>query len=208
MQLTIFGGSGKTGKHLVEQALAAGHAVKALVRTPAKVSIQHPQLSLIQGDVLDSLKVDETIAGADAVLSVLGPANNKPDFIISRGMEHILSAMRQHQVRRLIISAGAGVRDPQDKPKLIDHFFGAVLKLVSGNVVADMQQVVAKVRTSDRDWTVVRVPMLTDQAPQGRYKVGYVGDIDPRLSRADMAAFMLQQVQETRYVRQAPAISN
>lgn len=208
MKVAIFGGTGKTGQHLVQQALAAGHEVIALARSPARMTVQHENLTVVQGDLLDSARVEQAIAQADAVLSVAGPADNQPTFTISRGMDHILAAMQRHGVRRLIISAGAGVRDPRDRPKLIDRFFGALLNIVSKNVVADMKQAVEKVRASDRDWTVVRVPMLTDQPAQGTLKAGYVGDISPRLARADMAAFMLQQLESDTYVRKAPAISN
>lgn len=208
MKLAIFGGTGKTGQHLVKQALEAGHEVSVLARTPSKLNIQHENLSVVQGDIQDASRVAETIQGADAVLSVLGPRSNKPELAISRGTDHILNAMRAANVRRLILSTGAGVRDPKDKPGLIDRFFGLLLSLVSKNVLADMKQTIDKVRASGLDWTVVRAPMLTDQPAQGNLKVGYVGDTSPRLSRADMAAFMLRQVEEDTHLHKAPAISN
>lgn len=208
MKLAIFGGTGKTGQHLVKQALDAGHDVVALARTPSKFTAQHDRLHIVQGDILQADCVAETIQGADAVLSVLGPSSNKPDFAISQGTDHILDAMQAHNVRRIIISAGAGVRDPLDKPKLIDKIAGAAIRLISKNVVADMEGVVEKVRASDRDWTIVRVPMLTDGDASGKLKVGYVGDITPRITRADMAAFMLKQVTEETHIQKAPAISN
>ena len=208
MKLAIFGGTGKTGQHLINHALKDGHEVVALARTPSKVTVKSDRLRVIQGDILDVASVEAAIQGADAVLSVLGPSNNKPDFTISKGMDNILSAMGKHGVRRLIISAGAGVRDPQDQPKLIDKIAGFALKVISRNVVADMQAVVDKVRASDRDWTIVRVPMLTDEPSRKTLKVGYVGDISPRISREDMAVFMLRQVQDDTHLRKAPAISN
>ncbi|GAB4521836.1 MAG: NAD(P)H-binding protein [Anaerolineae bacterium] len=208
MKVAVFGGTGKTGQHIVEQALAAGHEVVALARTPSKFTHQHPNLTVVQGDITQVDCVEKVIQGTDAVVSVLGPSSNKPEFTISKGTDHMLAAMRKHNVRRIIISAGAGVRDPKDKPKMVDRVFGALLNIVSKNVVADMKQVVDKVRSSDRDWTVVRVPMLTDQEPQGTLKVGYVGDITPRIARADMAAFMLQQLDNPTYIHKAPAISN
>ncbi len=208
MKIAIFGGTGKTGQHLVRQALDAGHDVVLLARTPSHVAMQHENLSVNQGDIQDAACVDETIKGVDAVISVLGPRSNKPEFAITKGFDNILNAMQRHNVRRLILSAGAGVRDPQDRPKPIDHFFGFLLNLLSKNAVEDMKQVVQKVRQSDRDWTVVRVPMLTDDPAQRTLKVGYVGDISPRLSRADMAAFMLKQLDDPTYLKKAPAISN
>jgi len=208
MKLAVFGGTGKTGQHVVKQALDTGHEVVALARTPSKFTNQHDRLHVVQGGILDAACVEEVIAGADAVVSVLGPSNNKPEFTISKGTDNILNAMQKHGVQRLIISAGAGVRDPQDKPGVIDRIAGFLIKTFSKNVVADMEQVVQKVRASDRNWTVVRAPMLTDQPAQGNLKVGYVGDITPRLSREDMAAFILQQLNDDAWVNKAPAISN
>ncbi len=208
MKVAIFGGTGKTGQHLVKQALEAGHEVILLVRNPTKVSTRHEKLTVLVGDILDASRVEKAVQGVDAVISVLGPSTNTPELIISKGVDHILNAMRQNNVARLIISAGAGVRDRHDKPKPIDYFFGWLLHLFSKNAVEDMKQVVEKVRHSDREWTVIRVPMLTDQPAQGSLKVGYVGDISPRLSRVDMAAFMLKQLDDNTYLRQAPAISN
>jgi putative NADH-flavin reductase len=208
MKLAIFGGTGRTGQHLVTQALDGGYEVAALVRTPSRLALEHEKLQVVTGGILDRNCVEQVIQGADAVLSTLGPSSNKPEFTISQAMEHILHAMEKHNVRRIILSAGAGVRDPHDRPGLIDQLASFLLNILSKNVVADMKQVVEKVRASDRDWTVVRVPMLTDQPAQGTLKVGYVGDISPRLSRADLAAFILQQVEDDNHVHKAPAISN
>ena len=208
MRIAIFGGTGKTGLHLVQQALDAGDEVVALARTVSKLTISHQHLKIVQGDILDAAGIEQTIQGVDTVLSLLGPKDNKPTFTISQGTAHILSAMKKHNVQRIIVVAGAGVRDPNDKPKLIDHFFGLLLSVLSKNAVADMKRAIDLVRQSDLDWTVVRVPMLTDQPRQDSLKIGYVGDITTRLSRADMAAFVLKQVRDKTYIGKAPAISN
>lgn len=208
MKLAIFGATGKAGQYLTEHALKQGHAVTVLARTPAKVTIQSPNLRVVEGDILDAASVEAAVQGADAVLSVLGPASNKPELIISRGMRNILHAMHKHGVSRLVLSAGAGIRDPRDRPGLIDRIVGLALGILSKNVVADMQATVDLVRSSDLDWTIVRVPMLTDQPAQNTLKIGYVGDISPRLAREDLAIFMLKQIQDSTHIRQAPAISN
>lgn len=209
MKLAVFGGSGRTGQHLIQQALDAGHSVTALARTPSKIGIQHPHLTIIPGDILDPASVEQAISGADAVLSVLGPSANRPDYVITKGTRHILNAMQKLNVRRLIISAGAGVPDPNDDPQLINHVISFLLNVFSRHVVADMLQVVDLVRQSDRDWTIVRVPMLTDQPRSGQIRVGWVGKgTGPRLARADLAAFMLQQLEQDTFIRQAPVISN
>lgn len=209
MNITIFGATGKTGAHLVEQALLAGHTVSALVRTPSKLARASARLTVIQGDIGDAVQVAQAIQGADAVISVLGPASNAPDFAVSRGTANIIAAMQAQGVRRLIVSTGAGVRDPNDAPKFFDNAIVAVLQIVSKNVYADMKRTVELVCASDRDWTIVRVPMLTNDTPKGNVRVGYVGkDIGTRLTRADLADFLLKQLQDHTYVRQAPAVSN
>lgn len=209
MKLTIFGATGKTGLHLGQQALDAGHEVTAYVRTPSKLTLQHSRLMIVQGDILDAAQVDCAVKGANAILSVLGPSSNRPEFIVSRGMQHILNAMQTHHVRRLVISAGAGVPDPADRPGLLHHAISLILHLAAHNVAEDMTRVVKTVRESDRDWTIVRVPRLTDEPARGTLRIGSVGKgTGTALTRRDMATFMLNQVDGTQYLYQAPVISN
>lgn len=209
VRIAIFGASGRTGQHLVKQALIQGYEVTALVRTPAKFSLQHPQLTVIHGDIGDATAVSRAVSGTQAVISVLGPTSNAPDFAVSRGMQHILDAMRQHGVKRLIVSTGAGVGDPADAPRFINRLITWLLKMASKNVYLDMVKTAALVRASDRDWTIVRVPMLTDAPETGQIKTAYVGKgMGMRITRGDMAHFMLKQIEDLTYLRQAPAISN
>jgi putative NADH-flavin reductase len=209
MNITVFGGTGKTGQHVVQQALAAGHAVTLLVRNPAKVTIQNPHLHVVPGELQDTAQVLEAVSGADAVISALGPSTNKPVMEISKGMTNIVAAMRQKGVKRLIVTAGAGVRDPLDAPKFADNLIVLALKTFNGNVYEDMRQVTEQVKASGLDWTIVRGPMLTDDPPQGKVRAGGVGkDIGTRLARADFATFLLQQVNDPTWMCKAPAISN
>jgi putative NADH-flavin reductase len=209
MKLAVFGATGRTGKLLVAQALEAGHDVVAFARTPSKLGIKHERLTVVQGDVQDTELVVTAVTGTDAVLSVLGPVSNEPTYEVSQGMAHILAAMEQHGVRHLVQSVGAGVGDPNDRPGLFDRAIRVVLKLASRHVYEDMVRVAEAIRASDLDWTLVRVPMLTDDPATGDVKVGYLGQgVGPRLSRADLAAFLLKEAQDPAYLRQAPVISN
>lgn len=209
MKITVFGASGTTGKHVVEQALGAGHQVIAFARAASKLGVENPNLTVVQGDISEGAAVERAIAGTDAVISVLGPTSNTAERTVTNGMKHILAAMKKHGVRRLVVSTGAGVRDAQDAPGLFDTAMGALVKTVSRNVYNDMLGVVECVRASDCDWTVVRVPMLTNDPPSGRIRVAYVGKgMGRKIGRADLADFMVRQVTDLTYVRQAPAISN
>jgi putative NADH-flavin reductase len=209
MKLAIFGSTGRTGQHLLRMALEEDHQVVALARDPAKLLVQNENLTVIRGSLKDADCIHRVVAGVDAVLSVLGPTSNQPTFEISQGMQMILNAMKGNGVKRLVISAGAGVGDPQDAPKPFNQVMNMLLKAAAKNVYEDMLQMVSLVRESDLDWTVVRVPMLTDDTATGQIKMGMVGKgMGPRISRADLAAFMLQQAKSREFIRQAPAISS
>jgi putative NADH-flavin reductase len=209
VSITIFGATGGAGHHLVEQALVAGYEVVAFARTPSRLGIQHERLEVVQGDVQNIQQVERVVAGSEAVLSVLAPTSNKPDFQITTGTQNIVAAMEKHDLRRLIVSAGAGVSDPNDEPKLFNKMITLLLKLFSQHVYEDMKRTVATVRASNLDWTIVRVPMLNDGPQIGHVRVGYVGKgVGARLSRADLAAFILKELKQGNYLHQAPVISN
>jgi putative NADH-flavin reductase len=209
MKLTIFGASGRTGIPLVEQALVAGHQVTAFVRSPAKFPLQHEHLTVIQGDVLDSVAVAQAIVGADAVLSVLGHTQGSPKTMQTQGIQHIIAAMRQQGVRRLVSLTGAGIRAPQDRPKLVDHLIGFLLKTLARDVAADAAAHVEAIRQSGLDWVVVRGPRFTDGPHTGHYRVGWVGvNTGTMVTRAHLADFMLKQVTDNTYLHQMPMVSD
>jgi putative NADH-flavin reductase len=209
MKLAVFGGTGKTGRLLVEQALAAGHEVAVLARTPGKMALNDARLRVIEGDALDPNRVEEVVSGVDAIISLLGPAKDAPPLSVSRSTENILQAATRCGVRRLVIAAGAGVGDPADKPGLFDKVISTALKTAAKGAYEDMSTTAGAVRASDLDWTLVRIPMLTDDPAKGSPRVGYLGKgAGMRLSRADLAAFMLQEAAARAYLRQAPVVSN
>lgn len=208
MRVTIFGASGRTGRPLVEQALAAGHEVRVLVRDPSKLPITHDRLAVVQGDVLDAAKVGETIAGTDAVLSALGHTKTSPRDVQTRGAQNVVAAMQRHGVRRLVSLTGAGVRDPQDEPKLVDRAITFLLEKLQPDVLEDGARHAEVIKGSGLDWVIVRGPRLTEGPQKGEYRVGMIGkNSGTRISRADLAAFMLRQTADDAHLRRMPVVS-
>ncbi len=208
MKIIVFGASGGTGIEIVKQALDSGHLVTAFVRSPARLEITHPHLSLFPGDVLDTAAVEQAVAGHDAVISALGPARPAVVGMMQTAANNILAAMKKHGIRRLVSMTGAGVRDPQDQPGLLDHVMKALLTLLAGDVLSDSAANVDILRTSGLDWTIVRFPRLTNGPRTGKYRVGYLGkDSGSQLSRADGAAFVLKELGEGKYIHQMPVVS-
>lgn len=208
MKIIIFGASGGLGLKVMESALDLGHFITAFVRSPEKVKIRHPNLTVFQGDVMDSAAVAKAIEGLDAVISTLGPSRPPIPHMMELAAKNILAGMREHGVQRLISTTGAGVRQPEDQPKFVDKFFGVLLNLLAKEVVADSAENVKVIQASDLDWTVVRFPRLTDGEHMGKYRVGYVGrDSSTQFSRADAADFILKELSEKKWVQKLPLVS-
>ena len=208
MRIVVFGASRGVGREVVKQALEAGHTVTAFVRSPSTFSLQHPDLTLCQGDALDAVAVENAIAGQDAVISALGPTRPPVPGMMETAAKNIVAAMKKHGVRRLISTTGAGVRQPEDKPKLADYLIGFLLNLLAKSVVLDSAANVKVIQNSDLDWTVVRYPRLMDGEHTGKYRFAYVSkDSSTQLSRADAAASLLKELTERQWLRKLPLVS-
>jgi putative NADH-flavin reductase len=211
MNIIIFGATGRTGLPLVTQALAAGHEVTAFVRNPNKLQINHAKLRMVQGELDDASAIETAIAGKDAVLSALGPIPKGRKDVMRVAFTNIIAAMHKTGVKRLISLTGAGVAQPGDEPKLINRFISLMLNLISKDTIIDSSEHARLVRASSLDWTIVRVPMLTDASANTptNVKVGMVGINDGmRIARSDVAAFMLKVLEDRSHIRAAPVISS
>ena len=208
MKIVVLGASRGVGLNVVEQALQAGHTVTAFVRTPAKFTIQHPNLTVFQGNSMDTAVVEKAIAGQDAVVSTLGPTRPPVPGMMETSAKNIVAGMKKHGVRRLISTTGAGVRQPEDQPKFADYIIGLLLNLLAKSVVLDSAANVKVIQDSDRDWTIVRFPRLIDGDRIGKYRVGYVSkDSSTQFSRADAADFVLRELIEKKWLRKLPIVS-
>lgn len=212
--IAVFGATGRTGRPFVEKALAAGHTVRALVRNPAKMTTKHKNLYLVKGDALNAADVQRTITGANGVVSCLGQdAASQPDFQ-TRATRLIIAAMQQQGISRLVSLTGGGVRDAaRDKPGFMDNLIVFIMKNVAGqgtkNALMDGISHAEAIRATTLDWTIARGPMLTDDPAKGSYVVGDVGTVTGiKLTRDDLAGFMLKEFTEKKYVRQMPFVTN
>lgn len=210
-KLAIFGASGRTGKLLTELALQNGYQVNALVRPSTTLDLEHPNLQVVKGDVLDLPKVEETIHGADAVINVIGPVAGSPTALQSVATQNIMRVMRQNDVKRLIelTNVSYGVLDDRDKPGFRLRLTREMLKYTAKARVADARKHDNLIQRSSRDWTVVRALSLDEASPHDNYRVGYVGTgMGNSTTRADVAAFILGELKSATYIRQTPLVSN
>ena len=208
MRLAIFGASGATGKELVAQALERGHRVTAFVRTLGKLEKKDGEPDIVLGDVANLVAVTRAIAESDAVLSALGvgrPLKNDPAVI--QGVRNIVKVMEEHGPLRLIYLSFLGVTESRDQAGFVIGKIAA--RFVVKNEVADHEEKERIIRHSNLDWTIVRPPVLTNGRHTGAYRDGvdiHARSLVPLISRADVADFMLNQVSDRTYLRQAAAI--
>lgn len=210
MRLLIVGATGGTGRALVEQALERGHAVTALVRNPMRLGLSHDRLTVVVGDVMVPGSLDPAVRGQDAVLSALGHKRwFHPTSILSAGTQHLVDAMRRHGVRRLVVETALGVGETWWQMGLYYTLFVRVFILPF--YFFDKRRQEAVVRRSDLEWTLVRPGALNNGPRRGRFRQG------PRvghwlwtvvISRADVAAFMLDQLTDPRYIGAAVGVAD
>jgi len=198
MKIALFGASGRTGNLLTERALAAGHTVAALLRSPAQFPYRN-QVRVVSGDAFNLQAITETLAGADVVLSALGARSLRKEDVLERAVPLLVQAMQQHGPRRIVALGSAGALDSSlDKQSALRRW--VVEKIVYTTLlkwpVASQRAQRAALSASGLDWTMVMPPMLTNARPTGRYRVD--GQALPRngskISRADVADFMMLQI--------------
>lgn len=209
MKITIFGASGATGHHLIEQALAANHEVTAFVRSASSLAVKHPSLHTLEGDFERAGTVQQAVQGADVVISVLGVRKKGAPNVCSHGALSILKAMvtqpqSQHK-RRLVVLSAYGAGDTQGS-----SLSASLIRLALAAKMRDKDQMEALVRASDTDWTIVRPPALTNGPLTGKYHAGVALKIGffAKLSRADLAQFMLREAVDGQFVGKSPTVAS
>jgi putative NADH-flavin reductase len=207
MRIAIFGATGGLGRLVVEQALAQGHAVTAFVRNPAALALQHERLTLVQGDVRDPARVAAAVAGQDAVVTALGTRHGAPTgTFYSDSTRAVIAAMRASGARRLVCVSSWVVRESRRHAGLIGNL---IVPLFPGRLYADRERQEQVVRESGLDWNIVRPARLVDRPARGTYRSGthIRVRVVSGIARADVAAFVLRQVSDDTYLRQAVTVS-
>lgn len=196
MDITVLGATGGTGRHVVTQALDAGHRVTAVVRDPARLAVP-PQkgLTVATTRLDDRAAVLQAVADADAVIDALGVHTSGPTTFRADTARLVTSVMRDAGVRRLVVLSASGAHSDGDSAPvrlLVKPVLGWFLR----HHFADMLAMEEVVRASGLDWTIVLPPMLTDRPATGRIRRRVGGNVrgSYTMTRADLATAVLQAV--------------
>jgi uncharacterized protein YbjT (DUF2867 family) len=207
MNLAIFGATGTVGSELLTQALAAGHEVRVLARNPSKVPATHSQAVVVHGDVRDVAAVEETVRGCTAVLSTLGATDRRDPDVRRVGTANVIAVMREHGLRRLVVMGGFHLGFPGDPDNLGRKLILPFLRLLGEHLIEDTSAMGSLVQASDVDWTVVRAPRVARGTHPALARTGTL-ELGPwsKVTRANVASFMLRCLADGTHIRQAPMI--
>jgi putative NADH-flavin reductase len=206
VRLLILGATGATGRNLLDQALAAGHDVTAFARDPSRLTMTHPRLAIAAGEATDVRALDRALAGQQAVLSALGAGNSLRSEIVSRAVAVLIPAMQAQAVSRIIFLSAFGVGETCAQASWVQRIF---YRTLLRQIFADKAKADAMLRASTLDWTLVYPTLLTNGARTRTFRAGERLQMRgmAKISRADVAAFMLAQVSSVEWVRRTAVIS-
>lgn len=208
MKLIVFGPTGGIGRELVTQALELGYAVTVFTRSPEKLDPLQEKIRLVKGDVLDLGAVKRAIQGQDAVFCALGTPVMDNTKLRANGTANIIDAMDRTGVKRLVCVSALGVDDSRALLPL--HYRYLIIPLMMGRLYADHALQEHYIKESRLDWVIVRPGSYMDGERTSAYRHGLTAADKPikaKISRADVAEFMLRQLADGTYVRKTPCIS-
>ncbi len=209
IKIAAIGGTGKSGKYLVQQLIQQGYLIKLLVRNPDHAPLTNPQIEIISGNVTDYATVYNLLEGCQAVISTLGlgiPASEPTIF--SQSTSHVLKAMHALNLHRYIVTTGLNVDTPFDQKGPQAAYGTEWMKKTFPASTTNKQEEYRLLAASDVSWTMVRLPAIeqTDEAPSIQINLrDCPGD---KISATSLANFLIGQLSDENYIRQAPFIAN
>jgi len=201
MNILIVGANGGIGRQAVEQALTAGYNTTAMVRNPANLTITHPLLKIVQGDVMQPQTFERYMDRQDAVISALGvnggPFNDKPTTLYSEGNAHLIEVMKKKGVKRAFFISSSAIETSPALPFYV-RWATKVLQRLLRHMYADQLEMEHLVKAAGIEYTIIRPPRLLDKPVTGRYRVGINSFLKNSLSisRADVAHFMIHHLDD------------
>ncbi len=212
MKVVIFGATGFAGNAILKETLAQKNQVTILVRNKSSVSISDKRLTIIEGNVMDRKKVSEVLEDQDAVIQCLGTGGKdvKPTTFISDATKIIVEEMEKSNVKRLLAMSNVGTGNsigynPWYFTKIILPYFMKWLKVV----IDDKNRMEPIIMNSQLNWTIVRCPNIVNRPAKGRYHASLDGKgLKLSINLGDLSTFMVQQLKDGGFSKQAPSISN
>jgi putative NADH-flavin reductase len=204
MKVLILGATGGSGLQVIEEALGRGHEVTALVRSPGKLVHLRSKITVMEGNLLNTADLESALAGNDVVLSTFGPRTLRPSPLWQQFGTNLFRAMISTRVNRLLLVSVA----------LLFPGLGVAGYVISRTILVNTRIGAAKmeapISASSLDWTIVRPPRLTNEFRTGLYRVeeNRLPQGGFSISRADLAVFLLDEMERGQFVRKIVGVSH
>ena len=208
MRVLVVGATGGVGRLVVEEALKRRHEITALARSPEKLGDLASRIRIVQGDALDTSAVATSVSGQDAVIYALGVGNVRHTTLFSNSTRVLLTAMKDHGVRRLICVTGVGAGETKGHGGLLYDWI--LYPLFTRGIYADKDKQERLIKDDNTEWTIVRPAPFRKDTPPGPLRA--ITDVDDvtlrRISRLEVAQFLVDELEQNRYVRQSVFIGH
>ena len=204
MKIAVIAANGRTGQIFVKAALEAGHSVRAGVRGDNPFA-EHKNLEIVSCDATKAEEIAELLRGSDAVVSLIGHVGGSPADVQTNAITCALAAMERSGLRRIVSLTGTGVRMPGDVITVADRVLNLAISKIDPARIQDGRDHVEVLKASSTDWTVIRVLKLQNVSPRP-FQLKANGPTKLFVSRKDVAAGILEVLENESFVRQAPII--
>ncbi|WP_445488989.1 NAD(P)-dependent oxidoreductase [Niallia sp. 03133] len=206
--VAIIGGTGKVGQHLAKKALENGFKVRMLVRNPNKFKKYDDRIELICGDAQDEKAVHLLLKGCDTVINTLGQPVKEEKPIYSSVTSSILNKMSDLGIKRYIGVTGGSLTIPGDNKTFINKVGAKIFEILFSNMMTDKKRELSILQNSDIEWTLVRLPFVMEGSETGKIKEDLKDMPGRKIMNADIAEYLIDQINKKEYIRKTPFISN
>jgi putative NADH-flavin reductase len=206
MKVALIGATGKAGKYVVKELLTRGFELKILLRHPEGYPAA-PSVEIIKGDIKDPETTRLLLEGCDVVISTIGQLKGEP-LISGLSTENILLAMHEYRIKRYIYIAGLTIDVPGDKKSPHNEEMTAFMKRSFPEIVADKQRAFELLSGSEADWTLVRLPFITQTDASGQLVINLEDCPGDHINTTDLAKFLVLQITDRDYIRKAPFVAS
>lgn len=209
MRVIVIGATGTVGRLAVKEILSEGHQVTAFARSPERLDIRHQNLKLVRGNAMSEEEVAAAIEGQDGVVVTLGSGISRKSTVRSEGTMNVIKGMQQHGVSRLVCQSTLGTYETWSN---LNFFWKRIMfGLLIKPVFLDHELQEKLVRASGLDWTIVRPSAFADGPASESFNVDFaptMRNLTLKITRSDVARFLVKQLSDLRYLRRAVSISN
>jgi putative NADH-flavin reductase len=208
MKVLVLGATGSVGQHILRLGIERGHELTALVRNAEKLKSWERRVRVVKGDALDKDSVEQAVRGQEAAIYAIGIKTIGRTTLFSESTRILIDAMERNRVKRLACITGVGAGETKGHGGFL--YDRILFPLVTKRVYADKEVQETLIQKSSLDWVIVRPAMFREGTPSGKLEA--VTDVRgvtlTRVSRVEVAAFVLDQLTDGRYLRKAVFIGH